>query len=73
MGGVRTALSRVRENGHWRVEITWPNGIKHYFGKFASEHGATGWITKHLWLTEHVVEEIPEFAAAAAKKTPPLR
>jgi hypothetical protein len=35
----------------WRVQIAWPNGSVHYFGKFASKLEAADWITRHSWLT----------------------
>jgi len=53
MGGGRlsTVLSLVRDNDCWRVRITWPSGIKKYFGKFDSEQDAAAWIDTHRWLS----------------------
>jgi hypothetical protein len=47
----RTVLLAVQEGDVWRVQITWPNGSLHYFGKFTSKKDAIGWITAHSWLT----------------------
>jgi hypothetical protein len=52
MGDVRTRLSVVREGRVWRVKIVWPNGAKHYFGKFTSEQDAVDWINAHPRLTK---------------------
>jgi hypothetical protein len=49
MGDVRNRLSVVREG---RVKIVWPNGAKHYFGKFTSEQDAVDWINAHPRLTK---------------------
>ena len=46
-----TVLLPVREDEIWRVEIVWPNGAVHHFGKFASEKDAVDWIAAHSWLT----------------------
>ena len=35
----------------WRVQIVWPNGSVHYFGRFASKASAVEWISAHAWLT----------------------
>jgi hypothetical protein len=35
----------------WRVEIVWPNGAVHYFGKFVSKEDAVDWIAAHPRLT----------------------
>jgi hypothetical protein len=40
-------LSPVQEDDIWRVQIVWPNGAVHYFGKFTSERDATDWINAH--------------------------
>ena len=34
----------VQAGGIWRVQIVWPNGAKHYVGKFTSEKDAVAWI-----------------------------
>ena len=49
-GRLSTALSLVRDNGCWRVRITWPSGITKYFGKFDSEREAVDWMDSHRWL-----------------------
>jgi hypothetical protein len=45
-------LSPVQEGRVWRVQIVWPNGAVHYFGKFISEQEATDWINAHPRLTK---------------------
>jgi hypothetical protein len=45
-------LSSVQEDGIWRVQIVWPNGAVHYFGKFASKRDAIDWINAHPNLTK---------------------
>ena len=35
----------------WRVQIVWPNGSVHYFGRFADKKAAVDWIAAHAWLT----------------------
>ncbi len=45
-------LSPVQEGDIWRVLIVWPNGAKHYFGKFTSEQDAINWINAHSHLTK---------------------
>ena len=58
MGEASTVLTSVKEGDHlWRVQIAWPNGTVHHFGKFRSERQARKWISAHSWLTEHVVED----------------
>jgi hypothetical protein len=57
MGGASTVLTSVQDGDLWRVQIAWPNGTLHHFGKFRSEREAQGWISAHSWLTEHVIEE----------------
>ena len=52
MGGASTILTSVKEGDLWRVQIAWPSGTTHYFGKFGSEREALGWIDRHRWLTE---------------------
>jgi hypothetical protein len=55
MGGA-TVLSSVKKGDLWRVQIAWPNGTAKYFGKFGTEQEASGWISRHRWLTEHCME-----------------
>jgi hypothetical protein len=57
MGGASTVLTSVRDGDFWRVQIAWPNGTLHHFGKFRSEQEAQGWISAHSGLTTHVIEE----------------
>ena len=52
----RTQLEAVERRGYWAVRITWPNGAKHYFGKYNSEREANQWIEKHGWLTAARIE-----------------
>ena len=47
MGDVHTLLSPVQEDEIWRVQIVWPNGAVHYFGRFISERDAIDWIKAH--------------------------
>jgi hypothetical protein len=56
MGGASTVLTLVKEGDLWRVQIAWPSGTTHYYGKFGSEREASGWISRHRWLTERGVE-----------------
>ena len=65
MGTGRTVLLAVQEGDVWRVQIAWPNGALHYFGKFTSEQDAIGWITAHSWLTAPVSEKITSEAPIA--------
>jgi hypothetical protein len=51
MGMGRTLLLPVHKGKFWRVQIAWPNGSLHYFGKFTSKRDALAWITAHSWLT----------------------
>jgi len=53
---MRTVLSPVMIGDRWRVEITWANGFKRYFGQFASEVEAATWIARHPRLTEEVTK-----------------
>jgi hypothetical protein len=46
-----TVLLPVQEGDLWRVQIVWPNGSVHHFGKFASKVEAVSWIAAHRWLT----------------------
>jgi hypothetical protein len=48
---VHTILLPVKAGNAWRVQIVWPNGSVHYFGRFASERDAANWIKSHSWLT----------------------
>ena len=52
-------LSPVQDGKIWRVEIVWPNGAVHYFGKFTSEEDAIAWINAHPQLTkpENTIDE----------------
>ena len=45
--GTRCILSPLREGEIWRVEIVWPNGAVHHFGKFTSEKDAVDWIAAY--------------------------
>jgi hypothetical protein len=58
----RTVLLPVREGEVWRVEIVWPNGAVHHFGKFAFEKDAIDWISAHSWLTMPAKETSPPTA-----------
>jgi hypothetical protein len=57
MGTGRTVLFAVQEGDIWRVQITWPNGALHYFGKFTSKEDAIEWIGAHSWLTAPATDE----------------
>ena len=57
MGTERTVLSAVQEGEIWRVQIAWPNGALHYFGKFTSKQDAIKWIAAHSWLTAPATDE----------------
>jgi hypothetical protein len=48
---VSTVLLPVQVGQIWRVQIVWPNGAVHYFGKFARQQDAANWISSHSWLT----------------------
>jgi hypothetical protein len=52
MGDVCTILSLVQNGAISRVRIAWPNGGMNYFGKFASEKEARGWMADHASLTK---------------------
>jgi len=56
MGADSTVLTSVKVGDLWRVQIAWPNGTTKYFGKFGSEQEASGWISRHRWLTERGME-----------------
>jgi hypothetical protein len=49
-------LSPVQEGEIWRVQIVWPNGAVHYFGKFTSKRDTTAWINAHSHLTKPATE-----------------
>jgi hypothetical protein len=57
MGGASTILTSVKKGDLWRVQIKWPSGTTKYFGKFGSEQEATGWISKHRWLSERAIKD----------------
>ena len=57
MGTGRTVLFAVQEGEIWRVQIAWPNGAVHYFGKFTSKQDAIEWIAAHSWLTAPAADE----------------
>jgi hypothetical protein len=57
MGGASTVLTSVKVGDHWRVQIAWPSGTTKYFGKFGSEREATGWISRHRWLSERAIKD----------------
>jgi len=57
MGGVSfVAMRSVHRQGHWRVEMTWPQSPPRYFGKFDSAAEAERWIAEHRWLTKQNFE-----------------
>jgi hypothetical protein len=56
MSGLGTVLASVKVGDRWRVQIAWPSGTTKYFGKFGSEQEASGWISRHRWLTEPGME-----------------
>jgi hypothetical protein len=45
-------LLPVQEGEIWRVQILWPNGAVHFFGRFTSERDAIVWINAHPRLTK---------------------
>jgi len=49
--GPTTVLLPVQAGDVWRVQIIWPNGSVHYFGRFAAKKAAVDWIAAHAWLT----------------------
>jgi len=57
-----TVLLPVREGEIWRVQIVWPNGVVHHFGKFASEKDAVDWIAAHSRLTMPAEKSSPPIA-----------
>jgi hypothetical protein len=54
--GGRTVLLPVQEGDVWRVQIVWPNGQVHYFGRFASEKEAAEWISTHKWWAAYKIK-----------------
>jgi hypothetical protein len=52
----------VREGKIWRVQMVWPNGAVHHFGKFASKKDAVDWIAAHSQLTTPAEETSPPTA-----------
>ena len=59
MGKRPTQFSPVRRWRIWRVQMTFPNGSVRYFGRFASEQDAAGWISAHAWLTKPAAQRKP--------------
>jgi hypothetical protein len=57
VSGANTILLAVQEGDIWRVQIVWPNGSVHYFGRFSSRKGAHEWIIRHAWLTAPVAKK----------------
>jgi hypothetical protein len=57
-----TVLLPVREGKIWRVQIVWPNGAVHHFGKFTSKEDADDWIAAHSRLTMPTEEISPPTA-----------
>jgi hypothetical protein len=62
MGTQWTVLLAVQEGEIWRVQIVWPNGAVHHFGKFASKKDAVDWIAAHSRLTTPAEETSPPTA-----------
>lgn len=54
--GHSTVLLPVQEGDIWRVQIVWPNGQVHYFGRFASKKEAAEWISNHRWWAIHKIK-----------------
>ena len=52
LASMAAMLSRVQDGDIWRVQIVWPNGAVHHFGKFTSENDAIDWINVHPRLTK---------------------
>jgi len=57
-----TVLLPVREGNIWRVQIVWPNGAVHHFGKFVSKEDAVDWLADHSRLTMPAEEASPPTA-----------
>jgi hypothetical protein len=53
----RTQLTVVERNGFLTVGITWPNGAKHYVGRYAARREAEKWIAEHRSMTAERIEE----------------
>jgi hypothetical protein len=51
-----TVLLPVQEGNIWRVQIVWPNGHVHYFGRFAAKKDAVKWISDHHWMTTYKIQ-----------------
>jgi len=62
MGTRCTVLLPRRKGNIWRVQIVWPNGAVHYFGKSVSEKDAVDWIAAHSRLTMLAEETSPPTA-----------
>src|SRR5262249_47745635 len=62
MGARCTALLLVCEGEFWRVQIVWPNGTVHHFGKFPSKKDVVDWIGAHSRLTKPAEEASPPSA-----------
>jgi hypothetical protein len=52
-----TSLFAIEEGRDWRVQIVWPNGSVHYFGRFTSKKDTLNWVAAHQWLTLPVAEK----------------
>ena len=52
MGDSSVVLRPIRQSGHWRVKMTWPDQTTRYFGKFNSQADAEKWIVEHRWLMQ---------------------
>jgi hypothetical protein len=57
MGGPSTVLTSVKKGDFWCAQISWPSGTTKYFGQFGSEQEATGWISRHRWLSERAIKD----------------
>jgi hypothetical protein len=42
-----TRLMAVERNGYWTVRVTWPNGVRLYFGEFLSMREARQLMKQH--------------------------
>jgi hypothetical protein len=42
-----TRLMAVERNGYWTVRVTWPNGVRLYFGEFLSVREARQLMKQH--------------------------
>jgi hypothetical protein len=43
-------LMAVERNGYWTVRVTWPNGVRLYFGEFLSVHEARQLMKQYMRL-----------------------